>query len=139
FANGLPVVATPVSAIPDYLRDEVEVIFAEPRNSADLADKIAKLIDWPEPRRQRLIENSQAFLARRVGVEATMAALWDTWSGYEVDIFLVTHNTPKYEDRAETFEIIERLFARTTTAFTLTVVDNASDDDFRQELVERVK
>ncbi|KAG1661969.1 hypothetical protein GQR58_021234 [Nymphon striatum] len=92
-----------------------------------LASNVRKLISMSPHRKVAMIKRSQDFLNKKIGVQQTMQMLLDTWQGYTLDIFLVTYNTEKYEDRNETFQIIERIYKYTTTPFTLTVIDNDSD------------
>lgn len=133
-AAEMPVVTTAVSAIPDYLEDGIEALIAAPRDAQSLADKIRQLHSLSYSRKQALTRNAMAFLKKNVGVDSTMRRFLDIWHGYEVDLFLVTYNTLKYEDRKETFEIVSRLLQTTTTPFTLTIVDNNSSPDFVREL-----
>lgn len=52
--SGVPVVATRVEGIPEAIRDGIDGIIAEPRNAADLARQIARVVrgevDWQELR-----------------------------------------------------------------------------------------
>lgn len=136
---GLPVITTGVSAIPDYLRNEVEAIVVEPKDAGSLAAGISRLRNMSPNRRQALIANADEFLRNRIGTDRTMHQLLDTWQGFSIDILLVTFNVDGYDDRAETFEIISRIFNRTTTWFTLTIVDNNSSPDFWNSVVEHVR
>jgi hypothetical protein len=68
-----------------------------------------------------------------------MSVYLDCWQNKPIDIFLVTFNTAKSEDRKETFEIIRRVLTHTTTPFNLTIIDNRSDDDFWHQLQEQVR
>ncbi|MDX1912532.1 MAG: glycosyltransferase [Saprospiraceae bacterium] len=58
-AHCLPVVCTPVGAIPHLLRDEETALFFEAGNAAAAAEKIGRLIDAPQLRRQ-LTQNAWA-------------------------------------------------------------------------------
>ena len=138
-AAGIPLITTTVSAIPDYLRDGVEAILVPPADVDALRRAIERVLDMPPPRRRALVKGARNFLDKRVGVDKTMEMLLDIWSGYSVDLMLVTHNTEKYEDREETYEIVRRLLSHTTTSFTLTVIDNASDREFWERLVDVVR
>lgn len=133
-AAGVPVITTDVSAIPDYITDGIEALVVPEKNSEALASAIQRLMAMSPARRQRLLDNARSFLARRTGTTQSMGMLMDTWLGRTVDIFMVTFNTPDYEDSTETLEIIRRVFAHTTTPYTLTIVDNGSTEDFLAEL-----
>ena len=134
-AAGLPVITTDVAAIPDYLTDGVEALVAPAGDIAQIKQRVKRLIDMSPQRNAAMIKRSQEFLGKKIGVEKTMQMLVDTWLGYTLDIFLVTYNPQNYDDRQETFEIIRRIYKYTTTPFTLTVIDNNSDEDFWSELI----
>lgn len=136
---GVPVLATTVSAIPDYIRDGVEGVLVPPRDPAALARAIDTIRQMPAGRRQAMIARAQLLVSTRIGVEKTVTRLLDTWTDVEIDIVLVTYNTVEYDDRDETREIIDRILERTTTRFTLTIVDNGSDDAFWDMVSEAVR
>ena len=138
-AMGLPVITTDISAIPDYLTNYQEALIAPANHPEALAACVRELKSMPDIHRQDLIENAKIFLKKKIGVARTVQRLLDTWLDYRIEIFLVTFNTQKYDDREETFEIIRRIFEYTTTPFTLTIVDNQSDADFWQAIIKQVK
>ncbi|MEK7506517.1 MAG: glycosyltransferase family 4 protein [Patescibacteria group bacterium] len=51
-AAGLPIVATPVGGIPDFLKDGETGLFCQPREPSDIADKIVKLLSDEALRRE---------------------------------------------------------------------------------------
>lgn len=53
-ANSLPVVATKVGSIPEFISQEAELI--EPNNPADLAAGVARIIHHPEKRRTQIVK-----------------------------------------------------------------------------------
>lgn len=73
-AAGVPVIATRVEGTPEVVRDRIEGLLAEPRNPADLADKIIELTSdrqsWCEMSRLAVSRHRQRFsdseMARRV-------------------------------------------------------------------------
>lgn len=133
-AAGLPVVTTTVSSLPDFLIDEHNAILTEPGDPASLGDGLLRLAALPADRRAALIAAGRTFVRDRVGVDRTMQAYWDVWTEATLSLFMVTFNTPKYDDAETTFEIIHRVLRHTTTPFTLTIVDNASEAVFRDRL-----
>ena len=138
-AAGRPVVTTTVAAIPDFLNDGHDVILTEPGDPNSLADGIRRLLAMSPEATEALVANSQDLIKTRVGVEKTMQRYWDVWTENVVSLFMVTYNTPKYDDAEATFEIIDRVLNHTTMPFTLTIVDNASEASFRERLTKLAK
>ncbi len=135
-AAGRPVIASAVSAVPDYLRDMAEAILVTPGDPHSLVDGVRRLLAMTPERREAMLSEARNFLRRHAGTERTLRNYVDVWQSRPVDVFMVTYNTAEYENRAETFEIIRRVLRHTTTPFTLTIIDNNSDPDFRRELIE---
>jgi len=138
-AVSLPVITTDIAAIPDYLTDGVEALVAPAGDIEQIAERVHRLIAMSPERKMAMIKRAHGFLDKKIGVDRTMQMLLDTWQDYSVDIFLVTFNTQEYNDKKETFEIIKRIFKYTTTPFTLTIIDNRSDEDFWDELNDMIK
>ena len=65
-ASGLPVIATPVGGIPDFLRHEVTGLFCEPRNPESIAMQVKRLIS-DETLRTRLVDNASRMVDDRYG------------------------------------------------------------------------
>jgi glycosyltransferase involved in cell wall biosynthesis len=133
-AASRPVVTTTVAAIPDFLTDGQNAILTEPDDPAALARGIARLAALDATAAGLMVAAGQDLIARRVGVDRTMQAYWDVWTDNTLSLFMVTYNTPKYDDAETTAEIIRRVLDHTTTPFTLTIVDNASEPAFRDRL-----
>jgi glycosyltransferase involved in cell wall biosynthesis len=129
-----PVVTTTVSSIPDFIDDGITAFLAEPANPTALAYAVNQLVAMSPERRSAMLRDAGEFLDSRIGLDRTMQTYFDTWYDNLLDIVLVTYDTADYCDREETLEIIRRLRTHTTTPFTLTVIDNGSDADFRYEL-----
>ncbi|MEM1373327.1 MAG: glycosyltransferase [Pseudomonadota bacterium] len=133
-AANRPVVATSVSSVPTYVTDEGTAFLAPPGSVSGLVDAVRRCLSSTPERLEAMLRDAQLFLAHRIGLRQTMQTYLDTWYENSIDIVLVTYNTEKYDDREETREIIRRLKQRTTTPYTLTIIDNGSDADFRKEL-----
>lgn len=58
FAAGIPVVATPVGGIPDFLTDEVTGLFCEVRNPKSIARAVERYLDEPVLH-DRIVENAK--------------------------------------------------------------------------------
>lgn len=62
-AAGLPVIATPVGGIPDFLKDGETGLFCETKNPKNIAEKIKILLGNKELRK-KIIKNAQEMVAR---------------------------------------------------------------------------
>lgn len=63
-ASGLPVIATPVGGIPDFLTDRVTGIFCKPHDPKSIADAVITLLFGPQLR-ATIIENAQKMVSER--------------------------------------------------------------------------
>ncbi len=133
-ALGVPVVTTAVSGIPAIVRDGVSGILVPDRDPPALAAGLRTALETPAQRLRRLIRNAQATVAEHAGVDRTVDTLLDAWARPPVDIALVTYSRDDQPGRRETEEVLRRVVEKTTTPYTLTIVDNASDAEFVQEL-----
>ncbi|MCA1706071.1 MAG: glycosyltransferase, partial [Actinobacteria bacterium] len=133
-ALGVPVVTTGVSAIPAVVRDGVSGLLVRDRDPPALAAGLRTALEMPPERLRRLIRNAQATVAEHAGVDRTVDTLLDTWARPPVDVGLVTYSRDDERGRRETQEVLRRIVEKTTTPYTLTIVDNASDAEFVQEL-----
>lgn len=79
-AAGLPVIATPVGGIIDFLRDGETGIFCEINNPESIAKQIKRLIGSPDLR-QKLVENAQKMVKEKYEwdlIARQMKAIFDT-------------------------------------------------------------
>jgi glycosyltransferase involved in cell wall biosynthesis len=74
-ANGLPVIATKVGAIPDYLRHEEDAMLIDPRNVSQIVDAVETLLS-NELLRKKLIQNGYE-LAKQNTLEIQSKILLD--------------------------------------------------------------
>ncbi|MBX4189045.1 glycosyltransferase family 4 protein [Candidatus Parcubacteria bacterium] len=63
-AAGLPVIATNVGGIPDFIKDGETGLFVNVHDPKDIAEKVKRLID-DEALRQKLIENAKALVKEK--------------------------------------------------------------------------
>lgn len=63
-ASGLPVIATPVGGIPDFLKDGETGVFCEPKNPRSIANAVKRLLS-DEGLRRKLIENGQKLVREK--------------------------------------------------------------------------
>jgi len=78
-AAGLPVVATPVGAIPDALRDGVEGYLVPPRDSALLEAALRRLVEDPEARRV-LGQRARKRVEEAYGMDAVVRRLHEVYA-----------------------------------------------------------
>ncbi len=133
---GLPVVATDVSNIPDLVKDELTGFVCRPRDSADLAAAINRVLQCDPQRMRRIIHTARDMARTYSSIDTTMHTLTNLWTEQTVDIVLVTYDKGKHKSFAATQEIISRIYKFTTLKFNLIVVDNNSDPDFIRDLNE---
>lgn len=134
--EGMPVVTTAVSGISDYLNDGVEAIVVPEKDPTALAEGLNRLVSMSAEQSNALVARAQNFTTERANIENTMGMYFDWWLNRSVDIFLVSYNTAQYDDIESSREIIRRIIERTTTPYTLTIVDNGSEAKFQEMLLE---
>ncbi|MFN2471278.1 MAG: glycosyltransferase, partial [Gaiellaceae bacterium] len=133
-ALGVPVVTTGVSGIPGLVRDGVSGVLVADRDPQALAAALRATLEMPAQRLRRLIRNGQDTVREHAGVDATVDTLLDAWARPPVDIALVTYSRDDPDGYRETEEVLRRVVENTTTPYTLTIVDNASDAEFVSRL-----
>jgi len=79
-AHGLPVVVTPVGALPEVVREGVNGVFVEVGNSQDLASKLEGLI-YERKRALTMGENNARYVAERFGIEQIAAEFENILAG----------------------------------------------------------
>lgn len=63
-AAGLPVVATPVGGIPDFLKDGETGIFCAAKNPNSIAESVRKIVDNPDIRRKIIIQSKKMVIEK---------------------------------------------------------------------------
>lgn len=79
FAHGVPVISTPVGAIPDILEGGVNGLLVQSGSSAQLADALLTLID-DEPLRLTLAQNARRTWEERLDIASYARELARCWS-----------------------------------------------------------
>ena len=133
-ALGVPVVTTAVSGIPGIVRDGVSGLLVADRDPPALAAGLRTALEMPAQRLRRLIRNGQDTVDEYAGVDRTVDTLLDVWARPPIDIVLVTYSRDDPSRHRETEEVLRRIVEMTTTPYTLTIVDNASDAELVREL-----
>lgn len=73
----IPVIATPVGGIVDFLKDEETGYFCEPNNSESIAETVKKVIN--DPNKNKVIENAYQIVAEKYD--------WDLIAGKMEEVF----------------------------------------------------
>lgn len=133
-ARRVPVIAGAVSAIPDFIRDGVNGFLVPPRDPDALTDLLDRLRRAHPACLALAAERAGEWADRRLGPDRTARLLLDGVDREPIDIFMVTHRAGPYGSIERTRRAVESVLARTTTPFTLTIVDNASEPGFVEDL-----
>jgi glycosyltransferase involved in cell wall biosynthesis len=136
-AAGVPVVTSRLANIPDLITHRVDGLLCSPKDVGSLAAAIRELCSMPNTQRGRLIDAARSKATAYASTDRMMHTMLDVWRGRTLDIVLVTYDTPKYDDWATTSAIIDRIYAHTSLPFNLIVVDNDSQQSFRERMRER--
>ncbi|WP_306223456.1 glycosyltransferase [Bosea beijingensis] len=136
-AAGVPVVTSRLANIPDLITHRVDGLLTAPKDVEALTTAIRELCTMPDAQRRRLINAARSKSTHYASTDRMMHTMLDVWRGRMLDIVLVTYDTPKYDDWATTSEIIDRIYAHTSLPFNLIVVDNNSQQSFRDRMKER--
>jgi hypothetical protein len=78
-----------------------------------------------------VVKRAQNRVKEISSIEETTKTMLDIWKNYRIDIFMVTYQRDQYKDLKTIKEILDRIFKYTTVEFDLTIVDNNSDEEFR--------
>jgi glycosyltransferase involved in cell wall biosynthesis len=131
----VPVVTTSVSGIPEYVLDEYNGFIVPPNSYEDIVRKIKYISSVSTNTLRGVLENARKFVGTVANTRRTVDLLIDVWKNNPIDIFMVTFNREgKYDNIEITKQIISRIYKFTTSPFTLTIVDNASDENFVEYL-----
>lgn len=79
-ASGLPIVATPVGALPEFLEDGVNGFFVNIGDVDDLVERIEKLITDEELRTEIGLHNRE-YVVSRFDIKSIAKDLVDIWAG----------------------------------------------------------
>ncbi|ESA33021.1 glycosyl transferase family 2 [Leptolyngbya sp. Heron Island J] len=127
---GIPVLGTTVSAIPDFIEHEISGFLVPPENSEALAHELSKIMKTSQGQLQRITDNAKRVIDSRVGLSITANTLLDIIARSPIDIFMVTYCRNGIGSLKATQRVVKSLFEHTTTPFTLTILDNASEPKF---------
>lgn len=134
-AYGIPIISTNLVTIPEFIKDNQSGFIIEPDNPQSLAKKIKEVSNLSVDKLFSIVKNAQFAVQNITSVERTMKTLLRIWKNERIGIFLVTYHSEN-EELNTISEILDRIYRYTTTPFDLLVVDNNSDDKFKEFLKE---
>jgi glycosyltransferase involved in cell wall biosynthesis len=138
-AAGVPVVTTGIGAIGEVVEDGQTGFLVPARDPRALAARIADVLEMEADALAAVLSAARDRAVRTWSVERTVDALLEVWEQPPLDIVMVTHGRDAGAAEAlTTTEIVRRLYEFTTTDFNLTIVDNASDERYREALQRAV-
>ena len=130
-AYGIPVITTNVSSIPEFILNDYYGFIVNPDEPVALAETIMKVKNLDKNELYQVLKRAQNRVKEISSFEETTKTMLDIWKNYKIDIFMVTYQKDQYKDLKTIKEILDRIFKYTTIEFDLTIVDNNSDDEFR--------
>ncbi len=122
-ASGLPVLASPISGIPDLVSDEVTGLLCEAEADA-IAERILDFYQRPAGQVEAMIDEAAARVGRDFNAVLLTCALLRVWEQQTIDVVIVSWN-----NLAQLREVIRRLYKFTTAPFHLVICDNGSEAD----------
>ena len=130
-AYGIPVITTNVSSIPEFILNDYYGFIVNPDEPEALAETIMKVKNLDKKDLYQVLKRAQNRVKEISSFEETTKTMLDIWKNYKIDIFMVTYQKDQYKDLKTIKEILDRIFKYTTVEFDLTIVDNDSDEEFR--------
>ena len=130
-AYGIPVITTNVSSIPEFILNDYYGYVVNPDEPEALAETIMKVKNLERNELHTVLKRAQNRVKEISSIEETTKTMLDIWKNYRIDIFMVTYQRDQYKDLKTIKEILDRIFKYTTVEFDLTIVDNNSDEEFR--------
>ncbi len=128
---GIPIITTNVSSIPEFILNDYYGFIVNPDEPQALADTILKVKNLKKDDLYQILKRAQNQVKEISSVDETIKTMLDIWKTYRIDIFMVTDHGDESKDFETTKEIIDRIFKYTTINFDLTIVENKSNNDFR--------
>ena len=135
-AYGIPVITTNVSSIPEFVLNDYSGFVVDPDDPSALASKILHVKNLPLNDLTATLRHAQEQVQKISNVNETIETMVDIWSNHKIDIFMVTYQKGDYKDLETMKDILDRIFRHTTLDFDLTIIDNGSDEDFKNFLLE---
>ena len=128
---GIPIITTNVSSIPEFILNDYYGFIVNPDDPEALAETIMKVKNLKKDDLYQVLKRAQNHVKEISSIDETIKTMLDIWKTYRIDIFMVTDHRDESIDFETTIKILDRIFKYTTINFDLTIVDNNSDDDFK--------
>ena len=135
-AYGIPVITTNVSSIPEFILNNYYGYVVNPDEPVALAETIMKVKNLEKNELHKVLRRAQNRVKELSSIEKTTKTMMDIWKNYRIDIFMVTYQRDQYKDIKTFKEILDRIFKYTTIEFDLTIVDNDSDEEFKDFILD---
>ncbi|MDP1553245.1 MAG: glycosyltransferase, partial [Methanobacteriaceae archaeon] len=138
-AYGIPVITTNVSCIPEFVINDYCGFTVDSNDPIALANKIRHVKNIDKNQLFMILKRAQSQVQKNSSVDETIETMIDIWLNKRIDLFMVTHQKNQYKDIKSLKEILDRIFKYTNTEFDLTIVDNDSDVDFKNFIVDYIE
>jgi glycosyltransferase involved in cell wall biosynthesis/GT2 family glycosyltransferase len=127
-AAGLPVLATPISGIPDVVQHDVNGLLCEATPTA-IAGAIKRFYRLNDSEIESMIEAGRTVVRDRFSAARLTRVLLRVWHSQPIDIVIVSWNNLR-----ELKEVVSRLYRFTSLPFQLTICDNNSEPGVKNYL-----
>lgn len=128
-AAGVPVLTTPVAAIPEFVTHGVNGFLSPPRDPEKLAATIDRIANTSLSELAAVVNEARARVRTQASSAKTVDTLLDSACRPPLDIFMVSFHRDGYGNWPATERAIRSVLTLTTTPFRLTIVDNASSPE----------
>ncbi len=126
-SSGLPVITTPIASITDIIKDGINGILIGSNHPQLIVDAILDVYNMDDRQLTSIALNARNQVERTYQKNKLLGNLLKIWSGYSIDIILVTYINETYPNLSELREVVQRIYKFTQFRFNLIIVDNGSD------------
>lgn len=128
---GVPVISANLSSIPELVIDGFSGFLLESADPDKIVAKCLEVVEMPDSQLDAILLNAKAHVERNYDISSITRHHLREWQSDVLNVVIVTYN-----NLSEFKEVFRRLMIFTTTPFRVTVVDNGSDQIFREYLME---
>ena len=128
---GVPVISSNLSSIPELVIDGFSGFLLESADPDSIVARCLEVMEMPDNQVDAILSNAKAHVENNYDISSITRHHLREWQGDVLNVVIVTYNNlPEFK------EVFRRLMFFTTTPFRVTVVDNGSDQTFREYLME---